>query len=86
MTAYDRTLYRDRLFPEGRPECLNRDGRPIYLGGRCSECYAATTPSWPGAHAPVPIEGPVGQLLCDVCREPVRTADGGKHPVHAKVV
>lgn len=42
--TYDRTEFRDPLFPEGRPECGNRDGRPVYLKGLCYGCWAAATP------------------------------------------
>lgn len=40
MSAYTRGEHRDQLFPEGRPECSNSDGRPVYLAGLCGSCFA----------------------------------------------
>jgi hypothetical protein len=44
--TYDRARFRDKLFPEGRPPCIECRILPVYLAGRCGPCYrkAATPP------------------------------------------
>jgi hypothetical protein len=39
-SVYRQSDFSDSLFPNGRPECRNLDGRPVYLAGLCGECFA----------------------------------------------
>lgn len=56
-STYDRTQYRDRLFPEGRPECSNGDGQPMYLSGLCGACFAAKAAGDQVSTMPHMVEG-----------------------------
>lgn len=38
----------------------------------------------PDDHQAVPVELNRGVLVCRICGRPVRTANGGQHPIHAQ--
>lgn len=71
--TYDRTAYRDSLFPEGRPPCIQCRQRPIYLGGLCGECLLAEAAEKRPDRERIALESAL-RVLGDIVR---RTAGGG---------
>lgn len=75
---YDPSLHRSGLFPNGAPPCKSCGTQPVYLAGRCGDCYAARSHKVPN----VVFVG--GQLLCTKCSRPVvRAGDYATIYLHA---